>query len=212
MAEELYHAASEQLAIESRPQLSMKVDLDSFLSMSKYNSFTNELEVGNFIRVGMNSEKAEKLRIVSIDFQPSDLSNKLNLEFSSMVTTYNRRDDYTYLTGNNHSGSGKHKITAGISSEDLTTALSTLLNSKFASLMSSPMFENAAARDIQAALGVFDVALADYLKTKDLSAEVADISKLSADSAFITYLQTQFASLTELDAAKVDVEQLIADY
>ena len=60
------------------------------------------------------------------------------------------------------------------------------------------------------ALGVFDVALADYLKTKDLSAEVADISKLSADSAFITYLQTQFASLTELDAAKVDVEQLIA--
>ena len=212
LAEELYHAASEQLAIESRPQLSMKVDLDSFLSMSKYNSFTNELEVGNFIRVGMNSEKAEKLRIVSIDFQPSDLSNKLNLEFSSMVTTYNRRDDYTYLTGNNHSGSGKHKITAGISSEDLTTALSTLLNSKFASLMSSPMFENAAARDIQAALGVFDVALADYLKTKDLSAEVADISKLSADSAFITYLQTQFASLTELDAAKVDVEQLIADY
>ncbi len=212
LAEELYHAACEQLSIESRPQLSMKVDLDSFLSMSKYNSFTNELEVGNFIRVGMNSAEAEKLRIVSIDFQPSDLSNKLNLEFSSMVTTYNRRDDYTYLTGNNHSGSGKHKITAGISSEDLTTALSTLLNSKFASLMSSPIFENAAARDIQAALGVFDVALADYLKTKDLSAEVADISKLSADSAFITYLQTQFASLTELDAAKVDVEQLIADY
>lgn len=56
------------------------------------------------------------------------------------------------------------------------------------------------------------MALADYLKTKDLSAKVADISQLSADSAFITYLQTQFASLTELDAAKIDVEELVADY
>lgn len=111
LAEELYHSACEQLAVESRPQLSMKVDLDSFLSISKYNGFTDELDIGNFIRVGMNSEEAEKLRIVSIDFQPSDLSGKMNLEFSSMVTTYNRRDDYTYLTGNNHSGSGKHKIT-----------------------------------------------------------------------------------------------------
>ena len=212
LAEELYAAACEQLAIESRPQLSMRMDLDSFLSITKYNSFTDELAVGNFIRVGMNSDEAEKLRIISIQFQPSDLSAKLNLEFSNMVTTYNRRDDYTYLTGNGYSRSGKNKITAGISSDDLTTALSTLLNSKFASFTSSPAFQNATAQNIQAVLATFDVALADYLKTKDLSAEVADISKLSADSAFITYLQTQFASLTELDAAKVDVEQLIADY
>lgn len=212
LAEELYNAACEQLAIESRPQLSMRMDLDSFLSITKYNSFTDELAVGNFIRVGMNSDEAEKLRIVSIQFQPSDLSAKLNLEFSNMVTTYNRRDDYTYLTGNGYSRSGKNKITAGISSDDLTTALSTLLNSKFASFTSSPVFQNATAQNIQAVLGTFDVALADYLKTKDLSAEVADISKLSADSAFITYMQTQFASLTELDTAKIDVEQLIADY
>lgn len=73
----------------------------------------------------MNSDEAEKLRIISIQFQPSDLSAKLNLEFSNMVTTYNRRDDYTYLTGNGYSRSGKNKITAGISSDDLTTALST---------------------------------------------------------------------------------------
>lgn len=212
LAEELYNAACEQLAIESRPQLSMRIDLDSFLSITRYNGFTDELAVGNFIRVGANSDESEKLRIVSIQFQPSDLSARLNLEFSNMVTTYNRRDDYTYLTGNSYSRSGKNKITAGISSEDLTTALSTLLNSKFASFTSSPVFQNATAQNIQAVLGAFDVALADYLKTKDLSAEVADISKLSADSAFITYLQTQFASLTELDAAKIDVEELIADY
>lgn len=212
LAEKLYAAACEQLAIESRPQLSMRIDLDSFLSITKYNSFTDELAVGNFIRVGMNSDEAEKLRIISIQFQPSDLSAKLNLEFSNMITTYNRRDDYTYLTGNGYSRSGKNKITAGISSDDLTTALSALLNSKFASFTSSPVFQNATAQNIQAVLGTFDVALADYLKTKDLSAEVADISKLSADSAFITYLQSQFASLTELDAAKIDVEQLIADY
>lgn len=212
LAEELYHSACEQLAIESRPQLSMQIDLDSFLSMTKYNGFTDELDVGNYIRVGMNSDEAEKLRIVSIEFQPSDLSAKLNLNFSNMLTTYNRRDDYTYLTGNSYSGSGKNKITAGISSEDLTTALSTLLNSKFAAFSSSPVFQNATAQNIQAALGTFDVALTDYLKTKDLSAEIADISTLSADSAFITYLQAQFASLTELDAAKIDVEQLVADY
>lgn len=212
LAEELYLAACEQLAIESRPQLSMRIDLDSFLSMTKYNGFTDELEVGNFIRVGMNSDETEKLRIVSIEFQPSDLSAKLNLEFSSMVTTYNRRDDYTYLTGNSYSRSGKNKITAGISSEDLTTALSTLLNSKFASFTSSPVFQNATAQNIQAVLGTFDAALADYLKTKDLSAEVADISKLSADSAFITYLQTQFASMTELDATKLNVDELVAGY
>ena len=106
MAEELYAAACEQLAIESRPQLSMRMDLDSFLSITKYNSFTDELAVGNFIRVGMNSDEAEKLRIVSIQFQPSDLSAKLNLEFSNMVTTYNRRDDYSFLTGNGYSRSG----------------------------------------------------------------------------------------------------------
>lgn len=85
----------------------MRIDLDSFLSITKYNGFTDELAVGNFIRVGANSDESEKLRIVSIQFQPSDLSARLNLEFSNMVTTYNRRDDYTYLTGNSYSRSGQ---------------------------------------------------------------------------------------------------------
>lgn len=66
LAGELYDAACEQLAIESRPQLNMRIDLDSFLSITKYNGFTDELAVGNFIRVGANSDESEKLRIVSI--------------------------------------------------------------------------------------------------------------------------------------------------
>lgn len=212
LAKELYNSACEQLAVESRPQLSMQTDLDSFLSMTRYNGFTEELEAGNFIRVGMNSDEAEKLRIISIGFQPSDLSSGLDLKFSSMVTTYNRRDDYTYLTGGSRSRSGKNKISAGITSEDLTTALSTLLNSKFASFISSPVFENASSQNIEAVLGTFEVILADYLKTKDLTAEVANIGELAADSAFITYLQNHFISTVTLEAVQGNIQILFTNY
>lgn len=212
LAKELYDSACEQLAVESRPQLSMQIDLDSFLSMTKYNGFTDELEAGNFIRVGMNSDDAEKLRIIRISFHPSDLSSGLDLKFSSMITTYNRRDDYTYLTGGSRSRSGKNKISAGMTSEDLTTALSALLNSKFASFISSPVFGNASSQNIEAVLGTFEVVLTDYLKTKDLTAEVANIGKLSADSAFVTYLQSHFASVATLDAAQADIGTLTTNY
>lgn len=212
LAKELYDSACEQLAVESRPQLSMQIDLDSFLSMTKYNGFTDELEAGNFIRVGMNSDDAEKLRIIRISFHPSDLSSGLDLKFSSMITTYNRRDDYTYLTGGSRSRSGKNKISAGMTSEDLTTALSALLNSKFASFISSPVFGNASSQNIEAVLGTFEVVLADYLKTKDLTAEVANIGKLAADSAFVTYLQSHFASTEVIDSAYADIETLNAGY
>ena len=212
LAKELYNSACEQLAVESRPQLSMQTDLDSFLSTTRYNGFTEELEAGNFIRVGMNSDEAEKLRIISIGFQPSDLSSGLDLKFSSMITTYNRRDDYTYLTGGSRSRSGKNKISAGITSEDLTTALSTLLNSKFASFISSPVFGNASSQNIEAVLGTFEVVLADYLKTKDLTAEVANIGELAADSAFITYLQNHFVSTVTLEAVQGKIQTLFTNY
>ena len=212
LAKELYDSSIEQLAVESRPQLSVSTTLRNFLSIVKYNDFTDELEAGNFIHVGMNSDETEKLRVISISFNPCDLTEDLTVTFSNITVGYNKQDDYTYLLENGGNGSSKNSIQASITSKDITTALSSLLNTKFYNFINSSDFSNATTGSIEAALGNFNTILSKYLKTENLESAVANIGELSADSAFITYLQTEFASITSLEAATGDIDQLTAQY
>ena len=104
---ELYKDAKEKLYVESHPQWHFEIQSDNFLCIEELNNLVSDFQLGNYIRVQTNLYKDEfvKLRLISIQTNPCEITEKLNMEFSDVTYTYNKADDFDYIFSKLYNGS-----------------------------------------------------------------------------------------------------------
>lgn len=111
--EELYQAASEELYKLSQPQYSFSTDMDNLYALEEFQCYHDDFEVGNFIRVGFEiheelfDNEFIKLRLISINYNPLDISSQnMSVEFSTMIKELDGVSDLASLFGESSSSSG----------------------------------------------------------------------------------------------------------
>ena len=221
---QMYDAAVDELYAESHPQYAYTTDIDSLLANNEWEDFVRYWEnleddyhyifqVGNFIRLGINegvSGFQVKLRLTAISFNPMTRDMNMELEFSNMINYKARRNDFATLI-NNAIGSAKNQIQAAYqrNSRDENNfevsydLIRSILQSGGFSSYTNNLRGNVSAGAINSVAGNFDSLVANYLSTNVLSAKLADVDELDADSAFIKYLEANLVVAAEIDTEKL---------
>lgn len=107
--EELYQAAIEELYILSQPQYSFQTELDNLYALEEFQSYHDDFDVGNFIRVGLEIHEEifnfdfRKLRLISIEYNPLQSDENLSIEFSTMERGLENVSDMSFLIGKDNS-------------------------------------------------------------------------------------------------------------
>lgn len=114
--EELYQDALIKLDELSQPQYSFKTELDNLFYLEEFKAYRESFDVGNFIRVGLETyenlydNNFIKLRLISISYNPLEVSEDLSVTFSTMTKSLNNISDLAFLldksTGSTSSSSG----------------------------------------------------------------------------------------------------------
>ncbi len=95
--QKLCETALEDIAVYSLPQTIYSTTLDNILSAAGNELHANDLNYGNFIRVGIRDDYYVKLRVMAISFNPCLYDNKFSLQFSNMIKSGKKRNDFVSL-------------------------------------------------------------------------------------------------------------------
>jgi len=190
---EMYNEALEELFAESHPQYTYATSVDDVLANNEYEPFHPEFKVGNFIRIGLDDETQVKLRLIGISFNPMVYDQNMELTYSNMVRYRKKRNDFVSLVESTIQ-SAKNQISArynkSADADNTVTVTYDLVQKILQSSAFTGYAQNIQNSTINAAAGNIDSLSAEYIKTSELAAKVADIDTLYADSAFMNTLQT----------------------
>lgn len=215
---ELMKNALEELSRLSQPQFVYTTSLDNFLALAEYKEFQKQLNLGDFIRLGVRDDYAVKLRVISLSYNPLIYDEKLDVGFSNMVQYSSKRNDLASIIDRSIKSS-KNQISSNYNSSSNQEGMLTLTTGLLQKIVSNKSFNNYINNAIASGSGnsggggdvIIDSAvigslLADYIKVTELEAEIAKIDHLEANSAFIKYLEANL-----IIAENADFKNLKAD-
>ncbi len=170
--EELYQSALEELYKISQPQYSFKTELDNLYVLDEFKEYRETLDIGNFIRVGLEIQEELhdndfiKLRLISITYNPLEINTQLSIEFSTITKSLNGIDDLDFLLNNMTSSSGSSSSSSASSSNSTfgnNDANVQISNNMLNALLNTEMFGTAVSDvildSIQANKGNFNTLL-----------------------------------------------------
>lgn len=227
----LLDAARDDLYISSHPQYVYSCDLDNFLAQYEYKNYSDNLELGDYIWLGVRDDKVVKLRLISMTYNPMVMDNNLSIEFSNMVKSRASRDDFSFLLGSATSRGKKSSSGSGngyISNEGIT-----LTPGLIQKLVSNGSFKNMIGDIIgdtveneimdndeiieylQSELIVADTIVAEDASFKELKALVAQIDNLiagnvSAELGHLIHITAENAIFDEAVILKLLAGELTA--
>lgn len=117
--EELYQDAQKALYEKSRPQLSFEAKVSNIYTLENFENFGSNIDLYNFIRVstGLYEDEFQKLRIVSIRYNPEIPTPDMELGFSNMTYSLDGINDLAFLfdamTGSSTSSSSSSSSGGG---------------------------------------------------------------------------------------------------
>ncbi len=146
--EELYQAAIEELYILSQPQYSFQTELDNLYALEEFQSYHDDFDVGNFIRVGLEIHEEifnfdfRKLRLISIEYNPLQSDENLSIEFSTMERGLENVSDMSFLIGKDNStlSGGSSSSSGGGSTYGNNDANVQMSNNMLNALLSTELF------------------------------------------------------------------------
>ncbi len=109
--EELYQSAAAKLYEISRPQYSFRTELDNLFSLEEFKACREPFQIGNFIRVGLETHEELcdnnfiRLRLISVSYNPLQGDENLSVEFSTMTKSLNGISDLAFLLDSENSSS-----------------------------------------------------------------------------------------------------------
>lgn len=143
-SKELLEDAKEKLSIESQPQYTFSVEMDNILHIEGFEGIVEQFKLGNFIYIEYKNDVYVKMRLVSYTYNPMIVDNELSVEFSNVIKSASKRNDFTYLldnaTGSSKGSSSSSGGSGGSSSafgDDLDV---TMTNTMLAKLLNTEMF------------------------------------------------------------------------
>lgn len=106
-AEELYQDAKTRLDIASRPQYAFRTTIDNLFALEEFAPLQEDFTIGNFIRLlpDLFCDDAVKLRLISIELNPLQVSGDISVEFSTMTRSLSDVNDLAFLFGEGASAS-----------------------------------------------------------------------------------------------------------
>ena len=186
----LLSAAQDDLYIASHPQYVYSCSLDNFLSQYEYKNYTDNLELGDYIWLGVRDDQVVKLRLISLGYNPVLMNNQLEIEFSNMVKSRASRDDFSFLLG---SATSRGKKTAagsgdGYLSNEGVQLTPGLLNK----LLSNATFKDCVCDIVESEVEnndyIFDYLQAELISTDTIVANSGIFNELEAKVAVIDAL------------------------
>lgn len=119
--EKIYQSAVTKLHELSQPQYSFRTELDNLYALDAFKAFQKPFDIGNFIRVGLETHEEicdnrfVKLRLISISHNPLQADEHLSVEFSTMTKALNGINDLAFLLGNESGTSSGSSSSSGTS-------------------------------------------------------------------------------------------------
>lgn len=145
---ELLDYAKEDIAKQSRPQYHFSCDIDNLFAIADYKMWHDSLSNGNFIWISLEGEKYEKVRIISLTYNPMlPNDSDLEVEFSNMLCWNGQRSDLTTLFDNAMSSTSNEISRGSLSSSSDSAEVSNELIRYI--LNSRPMVQSMEAINLQ---------------------------------------------------------------
>lgn len=115
---ELLDDAKEKLSEISQPQITFSVTMDNIMQIPEFEELREDCSLLRFIRLGIRDDYSVKLRIVGRSWNPCEVNEDFNLEFSNMVTSSSGRSDLTDILNSEGGSTGKNSISIGSGNSD----------------------------------------------------------------------------------------------
>lgn len=209
----LLDAAEEDLYIASTPQYIYSTTLDNFIALYDYKNYTDNLNLGDFIWLGVRDDYVVKLRVISIKYNPMTMDNQLDIQFSNMVKSRYSTDDLLYLL-NSSSNSGK-SVSAGSSSNYTTNEGIGLTSGLIQKLLSANAFKNNVNQMILDGMAVNGNTIISgqgggSISINELNSKLIKVLNIEGENAFFEYLQSKLISTDKIIANSGEFKDLSA--
>lgn len=230
----LYKDALEELYVESHPQYTYTDTVDNIYALPEFKEYHKQLSVNDFVRLGLSDTRYVKLRVINITYNPCDLDESMELTFSNVITYKSKKDDFTNLLNDtvntadrnggrvssvNKSNTTDYVITADVIKQIFSNPIfNTMMGGTSAGGAGSGGNINAqtiVAELVKAKEGVFDKLTADtafikYLDANLISADTIATRVLNAKQANIEKLSAKIIESNQINADMINVKNLLA--
>lgn len=210
----LYDDAIDQLYVESHPQYSYSDDINNIYALPEFKEFHDDLQVNNFIRVGLDDKRYVKLRVVEISFNPCTLDETMEITFSDMIKYKNKRNDIAYIISDlnksvrnggkvnsiDKSNTSSYVIDAGI-------IKSIFYNPLFGSMLSGVSTGGTGSK-VTADKVLASILEADTATIKSLSSHIIESNVINSDVANIKYLIAGKVETDEITTIKLTADNV----
>ena len=230
MQQKLCETALDDIAVYSIPQTSYTTTLDNILAVSGNELHAHDLSYGNFIRLGIRDDYYVKLRVSSISFNPCLYDNNFTIEFTNMIKSGKKRNDFVALldlAGNLSRSSASTSFSGDInlSDENIYQILLRILQSSLFSTKVQDWINNAMSSgiggggyltpgDIYANNGFFEYIQAELIAANQIVANSGDFKELSAlvaqiDNLLAGNVSVELGHIISLTAENVKIDEAV---
>ena len=204
----LLSAAQDDLYTASQPQYIYTTSLDNFIADYGYVNYTHNLNVGDFVYLGVREGYIVKLRVVTMSYNPLTMNNNLSIVFSNMLRTKYGRNDSVYLLQSARAGSksssqgnGEHydknegvSLTPGLIQKLLQSGafnkVNELINNEFA--------------------GFIGGGVGGTITVEELNAKMIKVVDIIGENGFFEYLQSKLIVTDKIVTESAEIQSLRA--
>ena len=231
MQQKLCETALDDIGVYSIPQATYTTTMDNILAAAGNELHAHDLSYGNFIRLGLRDDYYVKLRVTSISFNPCLYDNNFTIQFSNMIKSGKKRNDFVALldmAGNLSQSSASTSYSGNIelSDDNIYKILEKLLqssifNNKVNNIVNNnPGYGSSGGGnyltpgDIYGNNGFFEYIQAELIAAGKIVANSGDFKELSALVAQINNLlagniSAELGHIIELTAENVSIDEAV---
>lgn len=229
MQQQLCETALDDIAVYSIPQTSYTTTMDNIFALSGNELHAHDLYYGNFIRLGIRDDYYVKLRVSSISFNPCTYDNNFTIQFTNMIKSGKKRNDFVALldlAGNLSKSSVSTSFSGSIelSDENIYSILSKILQSSLFSSKVQNWINNAiesggsggslTVGDIYGNNAFFEYIQAELIAANQIVANSGDFQDLHAMVAAIDNLlagnvSAELSHVIKLTAENVNIDEAV---
>lgn len=202
----LYDDALEELYVESHPQYTYTDDVENVYALPEFKEYHEQLAVNDFVRVGITDTNYIKLRVIEITYNPCDLDESMEVTFSNMIQYKAKRNDYNTLLNDalntsNRNGGRVNSVNKSSTSDYVITS------DAIKQIFSNPLFNSMLGGTVTGGTGSGGTITAGMIVAELVKAKEGVFDKLTADTAFIKYLDANLISADTIATRVLNAEQ-----
>lgn len=206
----LYKDALEELYVESHPQYTYTNTVDNIYALPEFKEYHKQLSVNDFVRLGLSDTRYVKLRVINITYNPCDLDESMELTFSNVITYKSKKDDFTNLL--NDTANTADRNGGRVSSVNKSTTTDYVITADaIKQIFSNPLFNSMLGGTVTGGAGSGGNITAGTIVAELVKAKEGVFDKLTADTAFIKYLDANLISADTITTRILNAEQANID-